>query len=73
MYSVYLPFSLGFYHYKMSFLESVLSKILFHFICIKIDFHKKQYLDIYCHNLQQMIGFGGSQSGNMFLEKTGTE
>ena len=46
---------------------------LFHFICIKIDFHKTQYLDIYYHNFQQMIGFGGSQSGNMFLEKTGTE
>ena len=29
MYSVYLPFSLGFYHYKMSFLESVLFENLF--------------------------------------------
>jgi len=51
----------------------LLNIFLFHFICIKIDFHKTQYLDIYYHNFQQMIGFGGSQSGNMFLEKTGTE
>jgi len=51
----------------------LLNIFLFLFICIKIDFHKTQYLDIYYHNFQQMIGFGGSQSGNMFLEKTGTE
>ena len=34
MYSVYLLFSFGFYHYKMSFLESVLLKNQFYFICI---------------------------------------
>ena len=37
MYSVYLSFSFGFYHYKMSFLESALFKNLFQIICI-LDF-----------------------------------